>query len=176
MSIKGNSCQTIPKEKAQIKNHKLPVVVFENLGACTGCLPNAGIRRVNQADIRAVVAAHLDRCPNRDNTNDNGVDHRKQEEDTRQSIRHDKMIKEDLEKLTLIIQDKNINDWRYEILDMASAISSGRKYSKEQYEHVIDIYGRYEDLLKSLGRTNGQVDVSMEVIMESYKEKLKNGF
>ena len=100
----------------------------------------------------------------------------KQEEDTKQSIRHDKMIKEDLEKLTLIIQDKNINDWRYEILDMASAISSGRKYSKEQYEHVIDIYGRYEDLLKSLGRTNGQVDVSMEVIMESYKEKLKNGF
>ena len=101
---------------------------------------------------------------------------KKQEEDTRQSIRHDKIIKEDLEKLTLIIQDKNINDWRYEILDMASAISSGRKYSKEQYEHVIDIYGRYEDLLKSLGRTNGQVDVSMEVIMESYKEKLKNGF
>ena len=100
----------------------------------------------------------------------------KQEEDTRQSIRHDKMIKEDLEKLTLIIQDKNINDWRYEILDMASAISSGRKYSKEQYDHVIDIHGRYEDLLKSLGRTNGQVDVSMEVIMESYKEKLKNGF
>ena len=100
----------------------------------------------------------------------------KQEEDTKQSIRHDKMIKEDLEKLTLIIQDKNINDWRYEILDMASAISSGRKYSKEQYDHVIDIHGRYEDLLESLGRTNGQVDASMEVIMESYKEKLKNGF
>ena len=100
----------------------------------------------------------------------------KQDEDTKQSIRHDKMIKEDLENLTLIIQDKNINDWRYEILDMASAISSGRRYSKEQYDHVIDIHGRYEDLLKSLGRTNGQVDASMEVIMESYKEKLKNGF
>ena len=100
----------------------------------------------------------------------------KQEEDTKQSIRHDRMIKEDLEKLTLIIQDKNINDWRYEILDMASAISSGRRYSKEQYDHVIDIHGRYENLLESLGRTNGQVDVSMEVIMESYKEKLKNGF
>lgn len=100
----------------------------------------------------------------------------KQEEDTKQSIRHDKMIKEDLEKLTLIIQDKNINDWRYEILDMASAISSGRRYSKEQYDHVIDIHGRYENLLKSLGRTNGQVDASMEVIMDSYKEKLKNGF
>ena len=100
----------------------------------------------------------------------------KQEEDTKQSIRHDRMIKEDLEKLTLIIQDKNINDWRYEILDMASAISSGRRYSKEQYDHVIDIHGRYENLLKSLGRTNGQVDASMEVIMESYKEKLKNGF
>ena len=100
----------------------------------------------------------------------------KQEEDTKQSIRHDKMIKEDLEKLTLIIQDKNINDWRYEILDMASAISSGRRYSKEQYDHVIDIHGRYENLLKSLGRTNGQVDASLEVIMESSKEKLNTGF
>lgn len=101
---------------------------------------------------------------------------KKQEEDTKQSIRHDKMIKDDLEKLTLLIQDKNINDWRYEILDMASAIGSGRKYSKEQYDHVIDIHGRYEDLLKTLGRTNGQVDASMEVIMDTYKEKLKNGF
>lgn len=81
-NAKGNGCQTVPKEKTQVKDHKLPVVVFENLGACTGCLPNAGIRRVNQADIRAVVAAHLDRCPNRDNTNDNDVDHKKQEEST----------------------------------------------------------------------------------------------
>ena len=100
----------------------------------------------------------------------------KQEEDTKQSIRHDKIIKDDLEKLTLLIQDKNINDWRYEILDMASAIGSGRKYSKEQYDHVIDIHGKYETLLKTLGRTNGQVDASMEVIMDTYKEKLKNGF
>ena len=57
-------------------------MVFENLGACTGCLPNAGIRRVNQADVRAVVAAHLDRCPNRDNANDNDVDDKEQGEGT----------------------------------------------------------------------------------------------
>lgn len=100
----------------------------------------------------------------------------KQEEDTKQSIRHDRLIKDDLEKLTLMIQDKNINDWRYEILDIASAIGCGRKYSKEQFDHVIDIHKRYEELLSSLGRTNGQVDVSMEVIMEKYKENLKKGF
>lgn len=100
----------------------------------------------------------------------------KQKEDVKQSIIHDKMIRDDLEKLTLIMQDKNINDWRYEILDMASAISEGRRYSKEQYEHVLDIHTKYEELLKSLGRKNGQVDVSMEVIIDTYKEKLKNGF
>ena len=43
-NAKGNGCQTVPKEKTQVKDHKLPVVVFENLSACTGCLPNAGIR------------------------------------------------------------------------------------------------------------------------------------
>ena len=81
-NAKGNGCQTIPKEKTQVKDQQFPVVVFENLGACTGCLPNAGIRRVNQANVRAVVAAHLDRCPNRDNANDNDVEYKKQQEGT----------------------------------------------------------------------------------------------
>ena len=81
-----------------------------------------------------------------------------------------------IESISDRLIEKEINDWRYEILDMASAISTGRSYSKEQYDHVIAIHAKYEELLKELGRTNGQVDASMEVILETYKEKLKNGF
>ena len=81
-----------------------------------------------------------------------------------------------IESISDRLIEKEINDWRYEILDMASAISTGRSYSKEQYDHVIAIHAKYEELLKELGRTNGQVDASMEVILETYKEKKKNGF
>ena len=34
----------------------------------------------------------------------------------------------------------------------------------------------YERVLEENGLENGQVELSMEVINESYKEKLKNGF
>ncbi len=97
-------------------------------------------------------------------------------EDNKQSIKHDKIIKSDLENIKAMIYDQMICSWRFEILDMASAISLGRNYSKEQYDHIIEIYEKYEDLLAMLGQKNGKVDASMEVIMDSYKYNLKNGF
>lgn len=72
--------------------------------------------------------------------------------------------------------DRIIEDYRFEILDMASSLTSGKRYNKEQYDHAIIIYQKYEDILKENGLENGQVTVSMEIIMESYKEKMKNGF
>ena len=56
--------------------------------------------------------------------------HNKHEEDTKQSIRHDEMICEDLKKLTKIVVDKEIDDMRWEILNFSSALTSGRKYNK----------------------------------------------
>ena len=102
--------------------------------------------------------------------------HDKHEEDTRQSIQHDKMIREDLEKLTNMFVEKQIDDIRYEILDFASALSTERRFSKEQFDHIIKIHTKYEKILEENGLENGQVTASMEVIMEIYKEKLKNGF
>lgn len=97
--------------------------------------------------------------------------------------KHDKWQYEEITKISKGIEDinkrlidKEIDDWRYEILDMASAISMGRRYNKEQFDHILVIHRKYETLLDSLGMKNGQVDASMEVIEEVYKEKLKNGF
>lgn len=85
-------------------------------------------------------------------------------------------ILEKIEKLTDLFVDKEIDDWRWEILDMASEISAGREHSKEHFEHVISIHEKYEKLLKEYNLTNGQVAVSFELIMECYKDRLKNGF
>lgn len=98
------------------------------------------------------------------------------EASVKQSIRHDQSIKNDLERVTKMLLNKEIDDWRWEILDMASAISCGRNYSKEQFEHAIAIYERYTKLLEENHMTNGQVDTSITVIKDIYKEKLKNGF
>lgn len=96
--------------------------------------------------------------------------------DVEQSINHDKIIKNDLEKLTKMFIDKEIDDIRWEILDFASALSSGRNYSKEQFNHVLSIYAKYEKILEANNMENGLVTTSMEVINEIYKEKLKTGF
>lgn len=101
---------------------------------------------------------------------------KKHEEDTKNSIKHDELIRKDLANLTHMFVEKQIDDMRFEILDFASAISLGRQYSKEQFDHVITIDKKYQKILAENGLENGQVTASMEVIMEIYKEKLKNGF
>lgn len=102
--------------------------------------------------------------------------HDKHEEDTKQSIRHDEVIREELKTLTKLFIDKQIDDMRYEILDFASSLSSGRKYNKEQFDHILKIDEKYKKILEENGLENGQVSVSVEYINEVYKEKLRNGF
>ena len=72
--------------------------------------------------------------------------------------------------------DKNIEDMRWEILNFCSALTSGRKYNKESFNHVIQVHEKYEKILEENNMENGQVTASMEVIMDVYNEKLKNGF
>lgn len=87
-----------------------------------------------------------------------------------------KDISDSLGKLTDMFVDKNIEDMRWEILNFCSALTSGRKYNKESFNHVIQVHEKYEKILEENNMENGQVTASMEVIMDVYKEKLKNGF
>ena len=85
-------------------------------------------------------------------------------------------IGETLSKLTDMMVDSNIENMRWEILNFCSALTSGRKYNKESFNHVISVHEKYEKILEEHNMENGQVTASMEVIMDVYKEKLKNGF
>lgn len=101
---------------------------------------------------------------------------KKHDFDVDKSIQHDQVIKNDLDKLTKMFIDKEIDDIRWEILDFASALSSGRNYSKEQFNHVLSLYSKYEQILEDNDMENGLVTTSMEVINDIYKENLKTGF
>lgn len=98
------------------------------------------------------------------------------EHDMETSNKNDELIRNDLEKLTDMFVDKEINDYRWEIINFASSISDGQRRNKDAYRHCLRTYEKYEEILKKYNLENGEVEISMEIINESYKEKLKNGF
>ena len=97
------------------------------------------------------------------------------EKDVRESNEHDKNIEDKLNKLSNVILDKQIDDYRYEILDFASALSNGRRYNQESFNHIFNIYGKYEKILEENDMENGFIEESIEFIRDKLKEKLNNG-
>lgn len=74
-----------------------------------------------------------------------------------------------IDKLTTMFVNKQISDMRFDIVDVASAITLGRRYSVEQLTHVLRIHDDYVKILNERGLTNGQVDMSIEVIKAEYR-------
>ena len=80
-----------------------------------------------------------------------------------------------IEKLTHMVLDKEIDDTRWKLLDFASALSSGRKYNQEAFDHIFRMYEKYERILEENNMENGLVTESMKYVNEAYREHLKNG-
>lgn len=96
--------------------------------------------------------------------------------DILESDRHDEEMRKDIKNLTELFVEKQINDYRWEIINLADKISSGKVVSKECYKHAISTYERYEKIIEERGLTNGEVEISIQIINDSYKQKLKEGF
>lgn len=82
---------------------------------------------------------------------------------------------EKINNLTDMFVDKEIDDLRYKILDFASSISSGKKFNRESYDHILRIYAKYENILEEHNMENGLVEESVKYIQSSYQEVLKSG-
>lgn len=85
-------------------------------------------------------------------------------------------LSKQIEELKRLFINKEIDDMRWEMLDFGSAIMNGRRYGKEQYDHVIDIYGKYEEIIEKNHMENGRVTSSMEFIKDKYKQLMIVGF
>ena len=96
----------------------------------------------------------------------------KQNEDVRQSIVHDKRIKDDIQKLSKMFIDLEIQDIRWNILSFCSDLSNGKQFSSEYYDYVFRLYDKYEKMLKENDLTNGLVEQSISYIQEKYHESL----
>ena len=65
---------------------------------------------------------------------------------------------------------------RWEINNFATTVSEGRPCSKDSFTHCIHTYEKYEKILAENHLENGEVEISMDLIQEAYREKLKEGF
>lgn len=100
----------------------------------------------------------------------------KHEKDMARSDRRDEEISENIKRLTHLFIDKEIGDMRWEINNFAARISEGSPCNKDSFQHCIHIYEKYEKILEENGLGNGEVELSMELINNTYKQKLINGF
>lgn len=66
-----------------------------------------------------------------------------------------------------------IEHMRSTIIDFAAYVGKEENpVTKEQFNRVFRLYDKYEALLEANGRTNGEVDVAIEIIRDSYSKHL----
>ena len=98
----------------------------------------------------------------------------KHNEDTKKyETSHQKVI-DSIEALKDLLLDKQISDYRWEIINVADQISNGRIVSKECLRHAIATYDKYEKIIKEYGLVNGEVDVSIGVVKGEYTKILSD--
>lgn len=83
---------------------------------------------------------------------------------------------EKINNLTDMFVDKEIDDYRWEIINFATNVSEGKPCNKDSFKHCLRTYEKYEALLERYGLENGEVEISMQVVNEAYKKKLLEGF
>ena len=86
---------------------------------------------------------------------------------------HQELI-DDIKALKDIVLDKQISDYRWEIINVADKISNGRIVSKECLRHAIGTYDKYEKIIKKYGLVNGEVAVSIGVVKSEYTKILSD--
>lgn len=71
--------------------------------------------------------------------------------------------------------DLYINTNRNRIIDFASKIvNENVAVSREEFNRIFKIHHEYEAILQKHNRTNGEVDIAIRIIEESYAHHMKN--
>ena len=82
---------------------------------------------------------------------------------------------EKLDKNTAMTLSISIENKRKEIIDFAAYVAEEKNpVTKEQYTRIFKTHKDYEIDIKANGLTNGEVDIAIRIIRESYENHLKN--
>lgn len=114
---------------------------------------------------------------NRVNDRKQSIEIQKELKDSIQNLINEQKYRDDkINNLTEMFVDKEVNDYRWEIINFATKVSEGRPCNKDSFKHCLRTYEKYEALLEKYGLENGEVEISMQVVNEAYKKKLLEGF
>lgn len=84
-------------------------------------------------------------------------------------------LKETLSSNNELTLDLYININRNRIIDFASKIANEKvAVSREEFNRIFKIHNDYEAILDKYNKTNGEVDIAIRIIKESYENHMKN--
>lgn len=77
----------------------------------------------------------------------------------------------DNSKLT---EEMFIQSSRDRIIDFATKVTNENIIvSREEFNRIFKVYGRYENFLEERGLTNGEIDIAIHIIREAYEQHMK---
>lgn len=83
---------------------------------------------------------------------------------------NEKLDKNNDVTLSILIENK-----RSSIIDFASkVINENYPVTREQFNRIFKIYKEYEEIIKEHNMTNGETNIAIHIIQESYEQHMKN--
>ena len=84
-------------------------------------------------------------------------------------------LKDTLDSNNELTLDLYININRNRIIDFASKIANeSLPVSREEFNRIFKTYNDYESILEKYNKTNGEVDIAIRIIKESYANHMKS--
>lgn len=91
------------------------------------------------------------------------------------SVKELTKFKDTLEVTKELTLDLYININRNRIIDFANqVVNEDVPVSREAFNRIFKVYDEYEEILEKYGKTNGEVEVSIRIIRESYEAHMRN--
>ncbi len=107
--------------------------------------------------------------------NDHDTDHQASIDYRKKACDQQEEMLKALNELKNDIVQSNIDRMRYELLEFANQCRTMDR-SKESYDHILEIYDKYNEILKKNNLENGRVDAAMSFIKNKYDAYLRDGF
>lgn len=83
-------------------------------------------------------------------------------------------LRKDLTKLDNKVDKNEIDRIRWEILDFSNSCRNGRKHTKEEFDHIIDLNKKYHVILDARDEENGQIDAAYDYLIDLYQYNMKH--
>jgi len=84
-------------------------------------------------------------------------------------------VTEALQSNTRLTEEMFVQSSRDRIIDFAMKVADEKVLvSREEFNRIFKVYKKYEEFLEEHGMTNGEIDISYRIIIESYEKHMRH--